>query len=95
MKIVNNQKNVYICITNKTLSKSNFSIEAIVSCDDRGQLVLPKDIRSKLDIQPGDKLAVLKCSNSKNENCLTIIKANSLEDLVKSYLGPMLKDIVR
>ncbi|MBT8231261.1 MAG: AbrB/MazE/SpoVT family DNA-binding domain-containing protein [Saprospiraceae bacterium] len=77
------------------LDKSNFSIEAIVSCDDRGQLVLPKDIRNKLDIQPGDKLAVLKCSNSNNENCLTLIKTDSLEQLVKTYLGPMMKDIVR
>jgi len=75
------------------LSKANFSIEAIVSCDERGQLVLPKDLRKALDIKPGDKLALLKYATGENETCLTIIKSSSLEDLVRNYLGPMLKDM--
>lgn len=77
------------------MSKTKFSIEAIVSCDDRGQLVLPKDVRKELGITPGDKLAILKCSTNDENSCLTIIKSSSLEELVKNYLGPMLKDIVK
>ena len=34
-------------------------IEAIVSVDDRGQMVLPKEIRDKAKIRPGDKLAAI------------------------------------
>lgn len=75
------------------MSKTKFSIEAIVSCDDRGQLVLPKDVRKILDISPGDKLALLSCTTENNQMCLTIIKSRSLENLVKNYLSPMLKDI--
>ena len=77
------------------MSSANFTIEAIVSCDDRGQLVLPKDVRKQLDLQSGDKLALLKCSKGEEQICITIIKANSLEDMVKSYLGPLLNEIVR
>ncbi len=77
------------------MSKPSFSIEAIVSCDDRGQLVLPKDLRKSLDIQPGDKLALLKYATSENETCITIIKSSSLEDLVRGYLGPMLKEMAK
>ena len=34
------------------------SVEAIVTCDERGQTLLPKDIRQKMDIGAGDNLAV-------------------------------------
>lgn len=64
-----------------------------MSCDDRGQLVLPKDLRKSLNIASGDKLALLKCETEDDKLCLTIIKSSSLEDLVKIYLGPILKDM--
>ena len=34
-------------------------VESIVSVDERGQMVLPKDAREKAGIHPGDKLAVI------------------------------------
>ena len=78
------------------LSQTKFSIEAIISCDERGQLVLPKEVRKNLGIAPGDKLALLKCSSgNEGQNCLTIIKSSSLEHLVKDFLGPMMRDIVK
>jgi len=77
------------------VAKSNFSVEAIVSCDDRGQLVLPKDLRKKLDIKSGDKMALLNVGSYENTICLTLIKTNSLEELIKDYLGPVMKDIIK
>jgi len=77
------------------LSKSSISVEAIISCDERGQLVLPKDIRKKLSIQPGDKLAVLNCYSKDDKQFLTLIKANSLEELIKGYMGPVIKEIIQ
>lgn len=77
------------------MAKSNFSVEAIVSCDDRGQLVLPKDLRKKLDIKSGDKMALLNVVSYDNTICLTLIKTNSLEELIKDYLGPVMKDIIK
>ena len=77
------------------MGQSNFSVEAIVSCDDRGQLVLPKDLRKKLDIKSGDKLALLNVVSKDNAMCITLIKANSLEELIKNYLGPVMKDVMK
>ena len=34
-------------------------VESIVSIDERGQMVLPKDIRERANIRAGDKLAVV------------------------------------
>ena len=77
------------------MTKSNFSVEAIVSCDDRGQLVLPKELRKKLEITSGQKLALINYKPNDDSFCLTLIKADSLEDLIKSYLGPVLKDMIK
>ena len=35
------------------------NVEAVVSIDERGQMVLPKEIREKAGIKAGDKLAVM------------------------------------
>jgi len=70
------------------------NIEAIVSCDDRGQIVLPKDLRKKMNIAAGDKLAIVSCKSGDQICCLTIFKANELTKQVKSFLGPLMKDIV-
>ena len=72
----------------------NFSLEAVVTCDDRGQLVLPKDIRKKLKILPGEKLAVLKMANDKG-HILTLIKANALESVIKGFMEPVMKDAIK
>ena len=71
------------------MAESNFSVEAIVSCDDRGQLVLPKDVRKKLDIKSGDKLALLNVVTKNKVLCITLIKTNSLDDIIKNYLAPI------
>ncbi len=77
------------------MDKPKFSIEAIISCDDRGQLVLPKEIRKRLNINSGEKLALLNISSGKEEFILTLIKANSLEKLIKTYMTPVMEDIIK
>ena len=68
-------------------------IEAVVSADERGQLVLPKDVRERAGIKAGDKLAVIMHGPRGNVCCITLIKAESLAKGVRSMLGPMMKDI--
>jgi AbrB family looped-hinge helix DNA binding protein len=74
-------------------------IEAVVSVDDRGQLVLPKDVRERAGIGAGDKLAIVfhgghgGRGGSGGHCCLTLIKAESLAAGVRTMLGPMMKDI--
>jgi len=45
---------------------STYEIEAIVSFDDRGQLVIPKDLRKKFNLKSGDKFALISCVQGSN-----------------------------
>jgi len=69
-------------------------VESVVSVDERGQVVLPKDIRDKAGIRPGDKLALVSWEKGGTVCCLTVIKADQLTGMVKGLLGPMLNEII-
>jgi AbrB family looped-hinge helix DNA binding protein len=70
-------------------------VESIVSVDERGQMVLPKDIREKAKIRPGDKLAVVSMEKDGKICCLSLIRVEELESMVKSVLGPVIDDILK
>ncbi len=65
-------------------------VESMVSVDERGQMVLPKDVREKAGIRAGDKLAVVAWQKKGRICCLSLIKADELTDMVKGILGPMM-----
>ncbi|UCD92126.1 MAG: AbrB/MazE/SpoVT family DNA-binding domain-containing protein [Methanobacteriota archaeon] len=69
------------------------SIESVVSVDERGQMVLPKEVREKAGINPGDKLAVVMMKEGEESCCITLIKVTDLSDSVKVVLGPMMKEV--
>jgi len=71
------------------------SVHSIVSIDERGQMVLPKDIREKAGIHAGDKLAVISWERRGRSCCISLIKADEMTSIVKDMLGPMLKDIIQ
>jgi antitoxin PrlF len=68
-------------------------VESVVSVDERGQMVLPKDLREKANIKAGDKLAVVSWGQNEGVMCLALIKAEDLNNLVKQMLGPMFKEM--
>jgi AbrB family looped-hinge helix DNA binding protein len=70
-------------------------VESIVTVDERGQMVLPKEIRERTKIRPGDKLAVLSLEKNGKICCLSLIKVEELEGMVKSMLGPVMNDVFR
>lgn len=69
-------------------------IEAVVSVDERGQLVLPKEIREKAGIKAGDKLALIMHGAGEDTCCISLIKTEGLAESVKTMLGPMMKEIL-
>ncbi len=69
-------------------------VEAVVSIDDRGQMVLPKEIRDKADIHGGDKLAIISWERDGKVCCISLIKAEELTEMVKGMLGPVMKEIL-
>jgi len=67
------------CVTpSDDLSQESYKVDAIVSLDERGQMVLPKEIRAKLGVRPGDKLAVVTMERNGKVCCLHLFKADEL-----------------
>ena len=69
------------------------SVEAVVTVDERGQMVLPKEIRERAGIGAGDKLAVIGCEEGGKMCCITLIKADDLKQMVRNRLGPMMREL--
>ncbi len=70
-------------------------VEALVSVDERGQVVLPKELREKAGIKAGDKLAVASWNCGDKIYCLFVLKAEDLAGMVKSMLGPVMSEITK
>ena len=68
-------------------------VESIISVDDRGQMVLPKELRDKANIRAGDKLALISWDKGGEICCFYLIKTEYLADGVKDFLGPMVKEM--
>jgi len=56
-------------------------------------MVLPKDLREKANIKPGDKLAIISWEKNGATCCFTLIKADSLAEGIRDFLGPMMQDL--
>ena len=67
-------------------------VEAILSVDDRGQMVLPKDVREKAGIRTGDKLALISWERNGSVCCLALMNVENLNGMVKDVLGPLLQE---
>ena len=53
-------------------------LESVVSVDERGQLVLPKDIRERWGLKGGDKLAILTSLKEGKICCVAMVKTDLL-----------------
>jgi antitoxin PrlF len=82
------------CCTTEGKSTNCCRIESLASVDERGQMVLPKELRDRADIKAGDKLAVISWEKDGAVCCLTMIKAEYLAEKVKDFLGPVMGDIL-
>lgn len=68
-------------------------VDAVVTMDSKGQIVLPKDLRERAKLKPNEKLAVIGCESDGEMCCIVMVKAEKLGNSVKIMLGPVLKDI--
>ena len=71
-----------------------FSVEAVATIDDRGQMVLPKAIRERLGLKAGDKLAISVMERDGKPCCITLIRTEELSGMVREFLGPAIKDLL-
>ncbi len=70
-------------------------VEAVVTVDARGQIVLPKELRDGAGITAGDKLAVVSLKSGERLCCLALMKVEELAGTVRELLGPVASALVR
>jgi AbrB family looped-hinge helix DNA binding protein len=80
-------------VNNMTRNVGCCKVDAVVTVDSKGQIVLPKDLREKAKLKPNDKLAVIGCERDGEICCFMLVKSEDLGSTIKNMLGPMLKDI--
>jgi len=74
-------------------TKECCKIDAVVTVDAKGQIVLPKELREKAKIKPNDKLAIIGFQRDSEVCCIVMLKVDALEDTVKNLLGPVFKNV--
>jgi len=67
-------------------------IEAVVTMDARGQIVLPKDLRERARLNSGDKLAIVAFERDNAVCCFVMVKADALGGTVKNMLGTIFEE---
>lgn len=72
---------------------SSCSIEAVVSVDERGQLVLPKELREKYGVRAGDKFIVATLMNDSSLCCIALLKADSLNSVIVEQIAPVFSGV--
>jgi len=70
-----------------------YRVEAMVSVDERGQMVMPKELRDKIGIKAGDKLVVLSWQSEGDVCCISLIKTDYFLNIMKDRLGPMMDEL--
>jgi antitoxin PrlF len=71
---------------------SGCRVEAVLSVDERGQMVLPKDVRERAGIRTGDKLALISWERNGSVCCLALMKVENLSGMVQDVLGPLMHE---
>ncbi len=77
------------CCDTTLAAPDAYQIESIITVDERGQMVLPKQTRDKAGIRAGDRLALITWSKNERVCCLTLIKTEELSEMVTGFLGSL------
>lgn len=70
------------------------TLEAVLSVDERGQLVLPKELRTRAGISPGERMAVVSYRDTSGAICcITLVKTTAVAHAVRSVIEPAVSGI--
>jgi antitoxin PrlF len=66
-------------------------LEAVLSVDGHGQLVIPKEIRARAHIADEDKLALISWEREGTICCLSLVKTEAMSPDVSATLRQLMK----
>ena len=84
--------------SSRSVSSGEFGcckVESVVSVDERGQMVLPKDVRDKAGVRVGDKFAVVSWEKQGRVCCISLVKVEDMASMMRDMLGPMMNGILQ
>lgn len=87
----NNKQSFHRAVGNRI---SCCRVESIITVDERGQMVLPKELRARANIKAGEKFAVTSWEKDGEVCCITLTRVDELAEMVKGSLGPLMKEIL-
>jgi antitoxin PrlF len=67
--------------------QEEYRVEAVVSIDERGQMVLPKDLREAFGIKAGEKMALVVMHKDGRPCCIHMFRAGEFNADVKRLLS--------
>jgi len=67
-------------------------IEAVVTLDAKGQILLPKVLRERARLNAGDKLAIVAMERDNKFCCFVMVKTEALGGTVKNMLGTLIEN---
>ena len=76
-----------------TTEGASCQVEAVLTVDERGQMVLPKEIRDRSGIHAGDKLALVSWVQNGRVCCFALLKTEELGSMVKAIMEPLIGGI--
>lgn len=68
-------------------------VESVVTIDERGQMILPKDLREKAGLVAGDKLVIATSMKDGKLGFLMMFRADDFNDMVKGAVRPAMRMI--
>lgn len=71
------------------INKKCCMVESVITVDERGQMILPKNIRDKANIKAGDKFVVALLEKDGNVCCLSLVKVENLSGAVMDLINPV------
>jgi antitoxin PrlF len=86
------QKQEKTCSDSSKNGEKCCKVESVISIDDRGQMVLPKEIRENADIRPGNKFAVIPWEKNGRVLCISLMRVEQLADSLRNVFLPLFSD---
>ena len=84
-----NKTNSKKCCASRYGREVSYQIEALITIDGRGQMVLPKETRARAGIRAGDKLALVGWRKGDRVCCLSLVKVEEMAEMLGDLMDSL------
>jgi antitoxin PrlF len=77
------------CCSSPRDREVSYQIEAVITIDERGQMVLPKETRARAGIRAGEKLALVGWRRGDRVCCLSLVKVEEMAEMLGDLMDSL------